>query len=121
MILRKSERILYNDQVIKRNFMGLGVGEIFLIVAALVIFVGPKKIPELARSLGKMMNEFNQAKNGLINEVVNVDPKAEKAKIKVKDDLIIPSLDGAMLSQAKPPISNESILNEKTNNQEEVL
>ena len=119
MILRKSERILYNDQVIKRNFMGLGVGEIFLIVAALVIFVGPKKIPELARSLGKMMNEFNQAKNGLINEVVKVDPKADKAKI--KDELVIPSLDGAMLSQAKPPISNESILNEKTNNQEEVL
>lgn len=88
--------------------MGLGFGEIFLILAALVIFVGPKKIPEFARSLGKMMNEFNRAKNDIFQEVKNVstDGDAETSKVKIKDDLIIPSLDGAMLSQAKPPTAN---------------
>ena len=48
---------------------GLGGGEIFLIVVFALIFVGPKKLPELAKGLGKGIREFQKAKNDLMNEV----------------------------------------------------
>jgi len=48
---------------------GLGAGEILLIVFAALIFLGPKKIPELAKGLGKAIREFQKAKDELMNEV----------------------------------------------------
>jgi len=43
----------------------IGVPElIFIFIIALVVF-GPKKLPELGKSLGKGLREFNKAKNEL--------------------------------------------------------
>lgn len=42
---------------------GLGAGEIVLILILALVFVGPKKIPELAKGLGKGIREFQKAKN----------------------------------------------------------
>lgn len=39
----------------------LGVPEIILIVLALLLFFGGRKIPELMRGLGKGMKEFKSA------------------------------------------------------------
>ena len=47
---------------------GLGVGEVLLICALGLIFVGPKKIPALARSLGKGLREFQRAKEEMVDE-----------------------------------------------------
>ena len=44
---------------------GLGAGEITLIVLALLLLFGGKKIPELMRGLGKGMKEFKDGKDGL--------------------------------------------------------
>jgi sec-independent protein translocase protein TatA len=44
--------------------MKLGTGEIILILAALLLLFGGKKIPELMRGLGKGMKEFKDASNG---------------------------------------------------------
>ncbi|HQW23473.1 MAG TPA: twin-arginine translocase TatA/TatE family subunit [Bacteroidia bacterium] len=43
---------------------GLGGGEIFLLVVVILIFFGGKRIPELARGLGKGIKEFKDAKDG---------------------------------------------------------
>ncbi|MFZ8932777.1 MAG: Sec-independent protein translocase subunit TatA/TatB [Bacteriovoracaceae bacterium] len=48
---------------------GLGGGEIFLIAVFALIFVGPKKLPELAKGLGKGIREFQKAKDDLMQEV----------------------------------------------------
>ncbi len=40
---------------------GMGMPEIILILAVALIFIGPKKLPDLARSLGKAVNEFKKA------------------------------------------------------------
>jgi sec-independent protein translocase protein TatA len=47
---------------------GLGTGEIILIVAVLLLFFGAKRIPDLARGLGKGIKEFKDAKNGVTDE-----------------------------------------------------
>jgi sec-independent protein translocase protein TatA len=49
--------------------MKLGTGEIILIVIALLLLFGGKKIPELMRGLGKGMREFNDAKNNVKKEI----------------------------------------------------
>ena len=43
---------------------GLGGGEIFIILVILLLFLGAKRIPELAKGLGKGIKEFKDAKNG---------------------------------------------------------
>src|SRR2546429_564634 len=50
-------------------FENVGSGEILLIVLVILIFFGPKKIPELAHSLGKGIRKFNDAKSGLEAQV----------------------------------------------------
>ncbi len=44
--------------------MGLGAPEIILIVLALLLLFGGKKIPELMRGMGKGVKEFKDAQNG---------------------------------------------------------
>lgn len=51
-------------------FIGsLGGGELILILALLVILFGTKKIPELARSLGKGIREFKDATKEIKDEI----------------------------------------------------
>jgi TatA/E family protein of Tat protein translocase len=44
---------------------GMGMPEILLILAIALIVIGPQKLPELAKSLGRAMNEFKRATNEL--------------------------------------------------------
>lgn len=48
---------------------GLGGTEIVLILAVVLIFFGPKKIPELARGLGRGIREFKDATKEIKNEI----------------------------------------------------
>ncbi len=51
-------------------FLGsLGTGEIILIVLALLLMFGGKKIPELARGLGKGIREFKDASSDVKREI----------------------------------------------------
>jgi sec-independent protein translocase protein TatA len=45
----------------------LGAPEIILIIIAILILFGGKKIPELMKGLGKGMKEFKDAQNGESN------------------------------------------------------
>lgn len=50
---------------------GLGVGEIAVILAIALIFIGPKKLPELAKGLGRGIREFQKAKDDILDHVKN--------------------------------------------------
>ena len=43
--------------------MGLGAPEIILILLAILLLFGGKKIPEMMKGLGKGMKEFKDAQN----------------------------------------------------------
>ncbi len=40
---------------------GMGFGELLLVLVIAVIFLGPEKIPETARTLGKWFNEIKSS------------------------------------------------------------
>jgi sec-independent protein translocase protein TatA len=46
-----------------------GPQEIFLILGVLVLFFGAKKLPELARGLGRSVGEFKTAKREFDEEI----------------------------------------------------
>jgi len=50
-------------------FENIGTLEIFVIFLVILIFFGPKKIPELAASLGKGLRKFNDAKQGFETQI----------------------------------------------------
>lgn len=63
-------------------FIGnMGGYEILLIVLVILIFFGAKKIPELARGLGKGIREFKDATKEITDEIensVNDKPKVSR-------------------------------------------
>jgi sec-independent protein translocase protein TatA len=62
-------------------FGNLGAGEIILIVLVILLLFGAKKIPELARGLGKGMSEF---KKGLKDVEKDIKETDEDKKIEEK-------------------------------------
>lgn len=61
----------------------LGATEIILIVLAILVFFGAKKIPELARGLGQGIREFKKAtkevSEGVEEEVKKIDESVKKS------------------------------------------
>ncbi len=59
--------------------MSLGVTEIALILVVVLVLFGGKKIPELARALGKAQAEYKKAKTAIENEVNELKESVEEA------------------------------------------
>jgi len=59
-------------------------GEWLWIVLAVVVLFGGKKIPELAKGIGKGIREFNDAKDGIKNEIESNMKKEEKSNTNVQ-------------------------------------
>ena len=48
---------------------GLGPMELFAMFVIALIFIGPKKLPDLAKGLGKSIREFQKAKDDVMTEI----------------------------------------------------
>lgn len=70
------------------EFLNMGGGEILLILAVVLLLFGGKKLPELARGLGKGIRDFKDASEGVKREihrninVVNADDEPAHAETK---------------------------------------
>jgi len=51
---------------------GIGMQELILVLVVALIILGPKKLPDVAKSLGKALNEFKRA-NSDIKESLEVN------------------------------------------------
>lgn len=50
-------------------FLGMGGTEMIIVFVAVLLLFGPKKLPELARGLGKGIREFKKASNEVTEEL----------------------------------------------------
>jgi sec-independent protein translocase protein TatA len=56
----------------------LGPGELLLILAIALVVLGPKKLPEVGRSLGKGMREFKDS----LSSMTATDDEEDAKKLK---------------------------------------
>ena len=63
------------------TMFGIGMTEMLLIAALALVILGPKKLPDLARSLGKGFAEFKRATNEL-KSAIDLETKAEEDRYK---------------------------------------
>ena len=58
---------MYQSTILE--FLNMGGGEMMLIMVAVLLLFGGKKLPELARGLGKGIREFKDASEGVKREI----------------------------------------------------
>jgi sec-independent protein translocase protein TatA len=63
---------------------GLGFGELILIFLIALIFIGPKKLPELAKGLGQGIKEFQKAAKGLTDQMNDTTPETKPVQAVVE-------------------------------------
>jgi sec-independent protein translocase protein TatA len=61
-------------------FFDFGSGEILLIVIAVFLIFGPSKIPEMARGLGKFINDIKRASEDIKQEINREADRQEREK-----------------------------------------
>ena len=63
-------------------FGSIGMPELIIILVIALIIFGPRKLPELGRSLGRSINEFKKASNELrstLEEEIRVEEQKDRA------------------------------------------
>jgi TatA/E family protein of Tat protein translocase len=61
---------------------GIGIQEMLLILLVVLLFFGPKRLPDLAKSLGKGLAEFKKASEEVkrsIDDAMKEEPAKEEA------------------------------------------
>lgn len=88
---------------------GIGMTEMILIAALALIVLGPKKLPDLARSLGKGFAEFKRATNEL-KSTIDLEIKAEDERhnkeVMARNEKKIPDNADEALSPLEPDKTN---------------
>lgn len=74
--------------------MSLGITEITLILVVILLLFGGKRIPELARALGKASYEYKKAKEIIKKEAKELaeEEKEKPTEYQVKDDIENPQV-----------------------------
>lgn len=64
-------------------FGSIGVPELIIILTIALIIFGPRKLPELGRSLGRSLSEFKRASNELratLDDEIRIEEEQERRK-----------------------------------------
>jgi TatA/E family protein of Tat protein translocase len=80
---------------------GIGMPELIIIMVIALIVIGPKKLPDLARALGKGMAEFKKATQEL-KDSLDVEEDLQEAKQDLVD-----SISGLETPPGLPPAGEE--------------
>jgi sec-independent protein translocase protein TatB len=112
---------------------GIGMPELIIILVVALIVVGPKKLPDLAKSLGKGMNEFRRATDEIKQEFQENESFKDLQEIKKSVDSVQDTvrsmnpkevLDVEPLLSPKKPEENrqarQELISEATHDVEEV-
>ena len=67
--------------------MSIGIPEIILILVIVLLIFGGKRIPELARSLGRAKHEYQKAKDAIEKEAKDLEKAVDAAaEVEAKAD-----------------------------------
>ncbi len=90
--------------------LGIGMPEILVILVVALIVIGPKRLPELAKHLGKGLAEFKKAADDL-QESVRVDLETERHKeLAEKYPHLIPDSESGEEAEEEPEKGDQAQL-----------
>lgn len=92
--------------------LGLGVGEVIIILVVALIVLGPTKLPQVARQVGKGLREFRRAASDLQNTFDEVAREAEREEQERERKAAIgmaPPDQLPVASEAKPVMTDHRI------------
>ena len=87
-------------------FGSLGIPELLLIFIVALIVFGPKKLPEIGRTLGKVMGEFKKATDDFKNTIereVHVEELKQLTTNTVTPDVSVSRTEPAIAAAADEP------------------
>jgi sec-independent protein translocase protein TatA len=84
---------------------GLGGTELMVVMGAVLLLFGPKKLPELARGLGKGIREFKKASNEVTEEL---ERAVEEPAVPLKKTPPEGSLPHSSISRDEPIVSGDA-------------
>jgi TatA/E family protein of Tat protein translocase len=97
-LLANSANLAEPREIAYFTFMfGIGMPELLLILGLALIVLGPKKLPELAKTLGKGLAEFRRATDELKDEFRKVEADLDSA-----DAATIPTPEESRVAQTSP-------------------
>ena len=103
---------------------GLGMPEILLILAIALIVIGPKKLPDLAKTLGRAMGEFKNAAQDfkrsidLDNTIRDIKEPAEEFKKDIEDTIHNSVDDDSSFDDSSEKTEPENTKHQKTEPEE---
>ncbi len=95
-------------------FENLGTSELILIGVVALIFLGPRKMPEYARKIGKLMNEFRSTTNEFKEtweREVNFDAEIKSFRSDDAEPAPVPRISASPIADAasaEPPMITEA-------------
>lgn len=95
----------------------VGGGEVFVILVVALIVLGPTKLPEVARTVGKVMGELRRMSSGFQNELRNAmdEPTAKSAPApKAPAPKAVPPPADEAAPVTRPDALNDDALGEAT-------
>lgn len=85
---------------------GIGMPELILILVIALIVLGPAKLPEIARTLGRGMREFRRATDDLRDNLLAEPPKREESPAPTPPSTAAAAGSAETAAPASPPLSS---------------
>jgi TatA/E family protein of Tat protein translocase len=92
--------------------LGIGMQEIIIILVVALIIIGPKKLPGLARALGRALGEFRRAADDL-KEDLDINGVREAKEKLIKDLNQTKSTKDGSAKEDEDPRKKEETVKEK--------